>query len=194
MRKFQRMKQVVGLFSIHFSTQCTPIFSRRISVENARDSYSGKFFYSRKVHFFVHLFNNLNYGGSNHSNLRSAFKTTRKRKHVQNLENTLRIPLSPTFFRHYATFLNFFGLHQGSPLHLFRYFATQWMSKNLKGSPFYIFRHCDTVQKSHLKKNFGKFFKVKGSPLLQVRDLDMAPTLAVLGLFASYASSKIFCF
>ena len=32
-----------------------------------------------------------------------------------------------------------------------RYFAIQWISKNPKGSspPFYIFRHCDTVQKSH---------------------------------------------
>ena len=60
-------------------------------------------------------------------------------------------------------FLKFFGLHQRVPLHLFRYFATQWMSKNPEESPFYIFRHCDTVRKSHL--NFlGKFLKSPKGP------------------------------
>ena len=96
----------------------------------------------------------------NNSNLRSASKTERKnnrrpepRKHT----------LAPLFF---STFFEVFGLHQRVPLHLFRYFATQWMSKNRKGSPFYIFRHCDTVQISHFKNFFGKFFHVpKGSPL-----------------------------
>ena len=55
--------------------------------------------------------------------------------------------LAPLFFN---TFFEVFWIApEGPPLHLFRYFATQWMSKNRKGSPFYIFRHCDTVQKSH---------------------------------------------
>ena len=49
-------------------------------------------------------------------------------------------------------------------LRLFRYFATQWMSKNPKGSPFHSFRHCDTVQKSHFKF-FSEIFNPKGPPL-----------------------------
>ena len=57
--------------------------------------------------------------------------------------------LAPLFFGTMRLFLKFFGLHQRVPLHLFRYFATQWMSKIRKGSPLFIFRHCDTVQKSH---------------------------------------------
>ena len=59
---------------------------------------------------------------------------------VQNLKNILRIPLwcySIGFFRHCATC---FGLcTKGSSLRLFRYFATQWMSKNPKGPPFTFF-------------------------------------------------------
>ena len=40
------------------------------------------------------------------------------------------------------------------------------MSENSKGSPpFYIFRHCDTVQKSHFKIFLGNFFQsLKGPP------------------------------
>ena len=37
--------------------------------------------------------------------------------------------------------------------------------KKIAESPFYIFRHCDTVEKSHFLHFFGKFFLVpKGSP------------------------------
>ena len=97
----------------------------------------------------------------NNSNLRSASKTKRKNKtDVQNLENTKDPPITPLFSALWD-FLKLFGLHQRVPLHLFRYFATQWMSKIAKGPPFYIFRHCDTVQKSHLK-NF--FMSPKGPP------------------------------
>ena len=47
---------------------------------------------------------------------------------------------------------------------VFWYFATEWMVKKAKGSPFYIFRHCDTVQNSQFSFFFRKFFKVsKGS-------------------------------
>ena len=52
-------------------------------------------------------------------------------------------PIAPLFFGT-MTFWNVLDCTRG-PLHLFQYFAIQWMSKNLKGSPFYIFRHCDTV-------------------------------------------------
>ena len=73
---------------------------------------------------------------------------------VQNLGNIGCPPLvffTRIFFGTMRLFLKFFGFHQmvSSPLRLFRYFATQWISKNPKGSPCYIFRHCDTVQKSH---------------------------------------------
>ena len=84
------------------------------------------------------------------------------------------------------------------------------MSKNHKGSPFYIFRHCDTVQKSHQKKFLGKFFHVsKGSPQFfkiflqpagvsqspkgppfEFGALNMAPTLAVLGLLINVIPSE----
>ena len=84
-------------------------------------------------------------------------KRKEKTKLVQKLENTLRILPWPHFFSALCDFFSFFGLHQMVPLHFFRYFATQWMSKNRKGSPFYIFRHCDTVQKSH-KKFFLEIF------------------------------------
>ena len=62
------------------------------------------------------------------------------------------------FFGTMRLFLKFFGLHQTAPLHLVRYFATEWILKNQKGSPFYIFRHCDSVQKSHFLIFFSKFF------------------------------------
>ena len=125
---------------------------------------------TRSVHFFVHLFNI---------------------RHLDNIRN------SKTGSPHYATFLKFFGSTKGSPLRLFRYFATQWMSKNPKWSPFYIFRHCDTVQKSHF---FGFFKNLPRVPLyfhiLQPTGvsqspngppvppftIDIAPTLAVPGL------------
>ena len=55
-------------------------------------------FYSRKVHFFVHLFNNLNYEVSKHSNLRSASKTKTKNKTRPEPRNhTKDPPLVPLF-------------------------------------------------------------------------------------------------
>ena len=39
-----------------------------------------------------------------------------------------------------ATFFEIFWIAQRVPLHFFRYFAAQWLSKNPKGSPFYIYR------------------------------------------------------
>ena len=87
----------------------------------------------------------------------------KQNRHPQTRKPTKDPTLAPLFLRLFRSFLN---CTRGSPLHLFRYFATRWMSKIRKVSPFYIFRHCDTVQKSHLKIFFGKFFHVsKGSPL-----------------------------
>ena len=52
------------------------------------------------------------------------------------------------FFRHNVTFFEVFGFHQiVSPLFV-SIFCNTIDSKKI---PFYIFWHCDTVQKSHLK-------------------------------------------
>ena len=77
---------------------------------------------------------------------------------VQNLENIGCPPLvffTRIFFGTMRLFWNFLDSNKGSPLRLFRYFATQWISKNPTGSPFYIFWHSDTVQKSHLNFFWG---------------------------------------
>ena len=116
---------------------------------------------------------------------------------VQNLENILRIPL-------WCFSLEFFGLHQRVSILfcLLRYFATQWMSKNPKGSPLLHFSalwHCSKISFWNF---FRKFLISQGSPfnyfrilkptgvsqspkvpLLQFWALDIAPTLAVPGLF-----------
>ena len=88
---------------------------------------------------------------------------------VQNLEN-IGSPIwcfSLGFFSALCDFFEIFWIPPKGLLRLFRYFATQWMSKNPKGSPFYIFWRCDTVQKSHFKFFFGSFAKIsQGSPLI----------------------------
>ena len=99
------------------------------------------------------------------SEARPKRKEKKQNRRPQPRKHTKDPTLAPLFFGTMRLFLKFFGLHQRVPLHLFRYFATQWMSKNRKGSPFYIFRHCDTVQKSHLKIFLGNFFmSPKGPP------------------------------
>ena len=133
-------------------------------------------------------------------NLRTSPKQ-KERKPTSKISKTHQVSplvtqLPPLFFGTMRHFLIIFGLQQKFPLHLFRYSATQWLSKIPKGP----FRHCDTVQKPHF---FRKLFKVfKGSPfkffhVLQpagvsqspkgpsftIWDLDIAPTLADPGLF-----------
>ena len=56
-------------------------------------------------------------------------------------------------------FKNFWIASQGPPFN----FATEWMLKNPKGPPFYIFRHCDTVQKSNF---FWGFLSPKAPPFI----------------------------
>ena len=54
---------------------------------------------------------------------------------------------------------------EGPPFICFDILQHNGCQKIAKSPPFYIFRRCDTVQKSHLKIFFGKFFHVsKGSP------------------------------
>ena len=47
--------------------------------------------------------------------------------------------LAPLFFGTMRLFFEVFWIAPEAPLHLFRYFATQWMSKNCKGSPLLHF-------------------------------------------------------
>ena len=71
------------------------VFSRRFW-RKVPDSYNGYFFKTRKVHFFVHLFNTLNYGGSKHS---KPHNLVQNKTVVQNLENPLKIlPILGFFF------------------------------------------------------------------------------------------------
>ena len=89
-------------------------------------------------------------------------KRKEKTKHVQNLENTLRIPLSPTFFRHYAIFFDFFCFNKGSPLQflIFPPLPILSFSGTFSRVPLLLFRYCDT---SKISFHFLKIFP-KGSP------------------------------
>ena len=57
---------------------------------------------------------------------------------------------TPVFFRHYATFFEIFWIAPKGP-HFICFDISQQdgCQKIPKGPPFYIFRHCDTVQKSN---------------------------------------------
>ena len=58
-----------------------------------------------------------------------------------------RLPSS--FFGIVRFFRKFFNVSKK-----LKHFATQWKFKNFEGSPFYIFRHYETVQNSHLSSHF----------------------------------------
>ena len=80
------------------------------------------FFNWYKVHFFVHLFNNLNYdGGSKHSNLRSASKTKRKKNKTrpEPRKHTKDPPLAPLFFGTMRLFSEFFFVSTKAPPSIF---------------------------------------------------------------------------
>ena len=85
-------------------------------------------------------------------------KRKEETKDVQNLENTLRIHLSPTFFRYYATFFEFFLFQQRHPLQFLTFSQLPILAKNPKESPFYFFRYCDPLQKSQFLNSFFKKF------------------------------------
>ena len=105
---------------------------------------------------------------------------------VQNLENIGSHPLV-FFTRIFSALCDFFWSFldstKVSPLGLFRSFATQWMSKNPKGSPLLHFSALWHF-KNLIFKFLNLFFhKAQRVPLLQFWALDIAPTLAVPGLF-----------
>ena len=87
---------------------------------------------------------------------------------VQNLEN-IGSPFwcfSLGFFRHYATFYEVFWIPpMGLPFVCFDICNTMDVKKISKGPPFYIFRHCDTVQKSHFNFFSEIFYYLARLPL-----------------------------
>ena len=88
-------------------------------------------------------------------------KRKEKTKHVQNLENTLRIPLSPTFW-HYATF--FWIAPNGPPSFVSLFCNTMDVKKYQRVPPFTFFGTV-TLFKNHIfKKILGNFLKSKGPP------------------------------
>ena len=116
-------------------------------------------------------------------------------------------PIVPLFIRHYATFLKLFGLHQMVLPPFVSILCNTMDVKKSQRVPllhFLALRQCDSVQKSHFYF-FGNFFKSPkgstsffffvstdssftkpvGSSHLQFRALDIAPTLAVLGVLFS---------
>ena len=110
---------------------------------------------------------------------------------VQNLKNKLSTLLVffIGIFWHYATSLKFFGLHQW----VFPSFVSMDVKKSQR-VPFYIFRHCDTVQKSH----FVFFWKISeispGFPLqffqtfcnqLEFHEAQSVPGFTLLSLIYS---------
>ena len=124
---------------------------------------------TRSVHFFVHLFNiiNLDYGRPKHTrNARNSSKT--KTSTSRTSKTQAYDPLGvfhSDFFRHYATFFELLWIPpKGLPFVCFNILQHNGCQKIPKG-PFHIFRHCDTVQKSHFKFFSGKFLKFpQGSP------------------------------
>ena len=77
----------------------------------------------------------------NTRNLRTSSKTKRNKTDVQNLENILRMPFRLSwcffhldFFSNIRRFEKFWIAPKGPTFDLFRYFATEWMLKNLNGT------------------------------------------------------------
>ena len=59
-------------------------------------------------------------------------------------------------------FLEIFLMFPKCPLSIFKYFAIEWMLKNPKGSPYYIFRHYGTYRKLQ-----NKFEKIPNSSTVE---------------------------
>ena len=138
------------------------------------DSSVGSFY--SKIHLFVHLFNNLNYGGSKHCNLKSASRTKRKNKtRSEPRKHTKYHTLAPLIFSPTRIFFrNFLDCTKGYPSFLWIFCNTMDV-KLPKGSPFYIFDTVTLFKNHFFQKFFGKFFKVtKGCPFNFFRILQPA--------------------
>ena len=80
------------------------------------------------------------------SQLKDLMMAVISKTDTENRQSTSKGPSKPT---------HTVGLDRSS-LRLFRYFATQWMLKNPKGSP--LLRHYDTGQKYHFYIFFSEIF------------------------------------
>ena len=93
----------------------------------------------------------------------------KKKKNKTRLEfrnHTKNPPITPLFFGTMRLFFETFWIApEGPPFIYFDILQHNGCQKIPKSPPFCIFRHCDTVKKSHFLHFFGKFFLVtKGSP------------------------------
>ena len=145
------------------------VFSRRFRRKSRLFQWLVFFVSStRSVHFFVHLFNiiNLNYGRPKHN--RNARNSSQTKKSTSRTSKT-QVPLDvfhSNFFRHSATFLEDFGFPQRVSPSFVSIFSNTMDVKKIQRIPFYVFRHCDTVQKISFIF-FRNFFKIcQGSPLI----------------------------
>ena len=105
---------------------------------------------------------------SNLNNFKTQQLQTQKKKQNRRPEprkHTKDPPIAPLFFGTMRLFETFWIAPKGPPSFVSIFCNTMDVKKSQR-VPFYIFRHCDTVQKSHFKNFFGKFFHVpKGSPI-----------------------------
>ena len=90
-------------------------------------------------------------------------KRVQNEKKKQNRRSELRKhtkdpPIAPLFFSTMRLFETFWIAPKGPLFICFDILQHNGCPKIAKGPPFYIFRHCDTVQKSHFKIFLGKFF------------------------------------
>ena len=103
-------------------------------------------------------------------------KEKKQNRRPQPRKHTKDHTLAPLFFGTVQLFFEVFWIApEGSPFICFNILQHNGCQKIAKRPPFYIFRHCDTVQKSHLNNFFGKFFHVsKGSPFIFLNFLQPA--------------------
>ena len=73
--------------------------------------------------------------------------------------------IAPLFFGTMRLFETFWIAPKGPPFICFDILQHNGCQKIAKGPPFYIFRHCDTVQKSHFKNFFEIFSCPQRVPL-----------------------------
>ena len=124
-------------------------------------------FFRHESSFFVYLFNNLKPQQLQTSTTPTSEARPKRKKTKQTSTTSKthkRSHLSPTFFRHYATFFKIFWIAPEGPPSFVSIFCNTMDVKKLQRNPFYIFRHCDTVRKSHLKNFMGNFFMSPRGP------------------------------
>ena len=109
-----------------------------------------------------------------------------------------RVYFSLGFFSYFLK--NFLDSIKGSPFVCFDILQHHGCQKFPKDPPFYIFRHCDTVQKSYFKFFLGNFHKFLKGPLffhiLQPTGVSQSPkgppfTILSLRFSADFGRSRL---